>query len=216
MQKIPFPTQTAPGSILLVSDDLETGRIWSYALKQRHWPVVLVSSAEEALARWTEAVFALIVIDVSTPQLDAVELCQQLRSEAVIPILLLTPQGDEAHLLAGYRAGASECLVKPVSPALFLAKVQAWLRCSWTVVADALSPLQCGHFKLDPARHEVHTATGAPVQLTNLEFRLLYLLMSHREQALESDLIIHRVWRRLPVSVLTYPHLWRLPRPGIS
>jgi DNA-binding response OmpR family regulator len=43
-----------------------------------------------------------------------------LRSEAVIPILLLTPQGDEAHLLAGYRAGASECLVKPVSPALFL------------------------------------------------------------------------------------------------
>jgi two-component system response regulator RegX3 len=194
MKEVPSPQRTAPGKVLLVSDDLETGRIWSYALRQRHWPVVLACSAEEALARWAEALFALIVIDVTTPELDGVKLCQRLRSEAVIPILVLTPQCDETHLLEVYQAGASECLAKPVSPAVFLAKTQAWLRCSWTVVAEALSPLEAGGFRLDPARHEVRTPAGAIARLTNLEFRLLYLMMSHQGKALAPDVLVDRVW----------------------
>jgi DNA-binding response OmpR family regulator len=186
--------QAVPAQVLLVCDDPETGRIWNFALALRGWQAALTQSAEEAVARWNQDVFDLIVIDLSTPHLDGVALIRQLRAEAVIPILLLTQRSDEAHLLEAYAAGASECLVKPLSPALFLAKVQAWLRTSGTVAAQTLEPLIAGQFRLDPTRREVRAPTGALVKLTNLEFRLLYLLMSHRGQVLESDTIIARVW----------------------
>lgn len=115
-------------------------------------------------------------------------------AEAVNPILLMTPRRHEAHLLEAYQAGVDECIVKPISPSLFLAKVKSWLRRSWTVPAEALNGVQAGDLQLDPARRELITATGSVVKLTNLEFRLLHLLMSHRGQVLDSNLIIDRVW----------------------
>lgn len=180
--------------VLLVSDDPATGQIWTYALYQRGLEVVPVRSTEEALDRWASEAFDLVVIDVHTPQLDGIALCRRLRAEAVNPILLLTPSGDEAHVLAAYQAGVDECIVKPVGPSLFLAKVRAWLRRSWTVPTAALDPIQVGDIRLDPVRREVVSATGSAIKLSNLEFRLLQFLMSHRGQVLEPDAIIDRVW----------------------
>lgn len=108
--------------------------------------------------------------------------------------MLLTPGRNEAHILEVYQAGVDECIVKPVSPSLFLAKVGAWLRRSWTIPAEAMEDLQVGDVRLEPARREVAIATGSAVKLTNLEFRLLHLLMTHRGQVLEPDVIIDRVW----------------------
>jgi DNA-binding response OmpR family regulator len=180
--------------ILLVSDDLETGRIWSYSLQQKGWQSILIGSTEEAWAFWGQDRFDLIVIDVRKDLPNGLELCRRFRTEAVIPILLLTVEGDEAHILEAYQAGVSECVVKPVSPAMFLAKVQAWLRFSWTVLAETLDCLREGDFSLDPTRRGIVTAQGVFVKLSNLEFRVLYLLMSHRGQVLETDVIVDRVW----------------------
>jgi len=136
----------------------------------------------------------LLIIDAHTFELDGIDLCRQIRAEAVNPILLFSPRGDEAHILEAYQAGVDECVVKPVSPALFLAKARAWLRRSWTVPAGALDCLQAGALRLDPARREVVTAAGSAVKLSTLEFRLLHLLMLHRGQVLSTDVIIDRVW----------------------
>jgi len=181
--------------VLLVCDDLETGRIWSYSLRQKGWQAVLVGSAEEAMALWADDGFDLIVIDVRTPRLDLIAMCRRLRAQAVVPILLLAGQGDEARVLEAYEAGVSECVVKPISPALFLAKVQAWLSVSWTVVIETLDCLRVGEIVLDPSRRGVVTAAGDFVKLSNLEFRLLYLLMSHKGRVLETSIIVDRVWR---------------------
>lgn len=180
--------------VLFVCDDLEIGRIWGYALGQRNLDAVLVGSAAEAMLCWEDEVFDLIVIDVYTCQLDGVDLCRKLRTEAVIPILLLTTKSDESHILEAYQGGVDECMVKPVSPPIFLAKIRAWLRRSWTVAAEVLDCLQMGDLLLDPAQRQVVTATGDAVRLTNLEFRLLHLLMSHQNHVLVSDVIINRVW----------------------
>jgi len=180
--------------VLLVSDDPETRQVWGYALSQQEIEVVPVESATGALDRWAEESFDLIVIDVHTPELDAIDICGRLRAEAINPILLFTPSRNEAHILEAYRAGVDECITKPIGPSLFLAKVRAWLRRSWTVPAEILDSLQVGDLRLDPARREVITATGSAVKLSNLEFRLLHLLMSHRGQVLVSDAIIVRVW----------------------
>lgn len=180
--------------VLLVSDDPETGQIWTYALSQQGIEVVLAGSAEEALDRWAEESFDLIVIDIHTPQLNGMDVCRRLRAEAINPILLFTPGRSEAHILEAYGAGVDECITKPISPPLFLAKVRAWLRRSWTVPVGSLDSLQVGDLRLDPARREVVTATGSAVKLSNLEFRLLHFLMNHQGRALEPDAIIDCVW----------------------
>jgi len=81
-----------------------------------------------------------------------------------------------------------------MSPRLLLAKVRDWLRRSWTIAAEALDPLQVGDLRLESTGRQVVTADGYGVKLTNLEFRLLHLLMSDAGQALESNVIVDRVW----------------------
>ena len=185
----------ASGStVLLVSNDLEVSRIWAFVLQQMGLEATLVTSAEEAMDHWSRGTFDLALIDAYGPTLDGIEVVRQLRAQAVNPILMFTPDRDEAHMLEAYRAGADECVVKSVSPALFMAKMRAWLRRSWTVSADALDNVQVGVLCLDPTRRVVTTESGSVVKLTNLEFRVLHLLMRHRGQVLPSDLIVDRVW----------------------
>jgi two-component system response regulator RegX3 len=207
--------------LLLVTDDLETGRVWTYAFGQRGAEVVQVGSAAAALSQWKTDVFDLVAVDVHTSELDGIDLCRQLRSEVVIPILLLLPEAREARVLEAYRAGVDECIVKPIGPALFVAKVRSWLTRSWTVPAGSLDVLQVGDLRLDPARREVFVADGSAVKLTNLEFRLLHLLMAHPGQVLEAGLIVDRVWGYPNVgdSVLLKNLVYRLrrkiePEPG--
>jgi DNA-binding response OmpR family regulator len=69
-------------------------------------------------------------------------------------------------------------VVKPVSPAIFLAKISAWMRRTWTVPIENLSQVRAGKHRLDPGRRCLINPEGMALRLTNLEFRLLHLLMS--------------------------------------
>jgi two-component system response regulator RegX3 len=191
-----MPRQIPPikNKVLLVSDDPDTGQAWVHELSQRGINITLARSTEDALDEWANSVFDITIIDAHTAQPDEIELCRRLSAETINPVLLLIPESGETPILEAYRAGADECILKPVSPALLLAKVTAWLRRSWTISTDALNVLQAGGLRLDPARRRVTTATGAVVDLTNLEFRLLHLLICHCGQVLETDTIIDCVW----------------------
>jgi two-component system OmpR family response regulator len=102
--------QVINSQVLLVSDDPETGRIWAYALEQRGLNAIVVKSPEDALDQWAKGGFDLVVVDVYSPRLDGIDLCRRLRLGATIPVLLLTPRGDESYLLQAYEAGVDESL----------------------------------------------------------------------------------------------------------
>lgn len=180
--------------VLLISDDLDMGRIWVYALRQMGPEATLARMVDDSLSHWGEGAYDLAIVDVHDAHQEVISLCRRLRAQAVNPIMLLTPRGGEDQVLEAYEAGVDDCVVKPVSPCLFLAKVRVWLRRSWTVSTKALDSFQVDGLCLDPVRREAVITGGAAAKLTNLEFRLLYLLMSHRGQVLQSDLILDRVW----------------------
>jgi DNA-binding response OmpR family regulator len=180
--------------ILLISDDPATAHTWAFLFSQKGLATELASSADEALELWDKEAFDLTVIDSNTPALDDVELYHQMRAVAVNPILLLPFQADELHLLQAYEAGVDECIVKPVSPRLLLAKVLSWQRRAWTVPTEALDSLQAADLQLNPTRRELVATNGTVIKLTNLEFRLLHLLMSHSGRPVDSNLIVERVW----------------------
>lgn len=179
--------------VLVVSDDQETGRVWSYILREKGLFVILTSTAAEAMQIWADQIPELIVIDTHS-ELDGIQLTTELRKETIIPILMFTPRANETHILEAYQAGVDECAVKPISPALFWAKARAWLRRSWTVPAEGLDSLQAGELRLDPSRRQVTIAEKNAIKLTTLEFRVLHALMSHPGWVLKTEDIITRVW----------------------
>jgi two-component system response regulator VicR len=181
--------------VLLTSDDSDSVWIWTHVLTQKGLDVVTVSSAQDTLDRLAEdGVFDLVVIDEYTAQFESIDLIQRVRDSSSIPILFLVHSDDEAKLLEAYDAGVDECYTTPISPRLFVAKVKALLRRSTTMPSQMLASFQVGDLGLNPAQGQLITADGKTINLTNLEFRLMHLLMSHPSQLVESTTIIRYVW----------------------
>jgi len=159
-----------------------------------HCHPVLAPGATEAIKVIDETLPELVIIDVTSRWVNGLECCAALREHTTAPILLLTPINNESHSLEAYQAGASECVIKPISPALLLAKIRVWLGQAWTVQAQGLGNLMIGDLILEPSRHWLLDQHGDKVRLSNLEFRVLYLLMSHPNVSFSNEDLIERVW----------------------
>lgn len=183
--------------ILMISDDFETAQVWLYILNQRGIGTVLITpSDDDTTERRSEYAHDLIMIDTNSLQMDVSRLIRRLRTESSVPILVLVLKDYESTTLDLYDSGADEVIVKPISARLFMAKIKAWMRRSWTVPASTLTSFQVGDLCLDPAQRQLVLKTGKVVKLTSLEFSLVHLLMNQPNQVLESTLIIDRMWGR--------------------
>jgi DNA-binding response OmpR family regulator len=154
----------------------------------------VANSIKQAVDIIEEASPDLMVVDVTSREVSGIQICQDLRQHANAPLLLLTPIHNETHTLEAYQAGADDCIIKPISPALFFAKIKVWLHRSWTVQVESLDKLTIGNYTLEPAKHYLLGCDGKKIHLSNLEFRVLYLLMNHPNQAFTNEEIIGRVW----------------------
>ncbi|MAT96830.1 MAG: hypothetical protein CL608_06775 [Anaerolineaceae bacterium] len=187
-------TRLLNGRILLISDDSEANHVWAYLLTQKGMDVFTVDTASAAAELFARDPFDLLIINYYFDFNEALTLSRQLRPEIANPILLFIGTQDEATLLDAYEAGVDECIVKPISHRLFIAKITAWLRRSWTVPTEALDHLQVDELRLDSSQRQIIIGEDAVIKLTNLEFRVLHLLMSHRGQVLDTNVIVDRVW----------------------
>jgi DNA-binding response OmpR family regulator len=180
--------------IFVVCDQEDTAPVWGYILRQQGLSVILEPSLEKAIDRWTTENPDLVVLDVDMPHVARMDLYQKFRAVSVAPILLFLPTYHETEILEAYTAGVDEVVIKPISPAIFLAKIRAWMRRSWTVPTAELSQVKAGKHRLDPARRCMVNPEGGEVKLTNLEFRLLHLLMSRSGNVFTAEDIIEAIW----------------------
>ena len=183
-----------PGPVLrvfVICDQTDTAPLWGFLIREKGLVAILETSIQRAMERALDDIPDLVVIDVNAPHAERLALCQRFRSLSASPILLFLPVHNEAEILEAYRLGVDECVVKPISPAIFLAKVIAWGKRSWS---QPMSPLRTGKLRLDPARRCAINSDGREVRLTNLEFRLLYLLMSRPGYVFRADEILEAVW----------------------
>jgi len=162
--------------VFVVRDQSDTAPVWGYILRQRGLNVILETSLEKAVHRWSTEIPDLVVIDIDVSRGDPLELCRKFREVSVAPLLLFLPTHHETQIIEAYAASADEVVVKPISPAIFPAKIMAWVRRSWSVPVDGLSLVKAGSHRLDPARRCVINPDGLEIKLTNLKFRLLLLL----------------------------------------
>ena len=177
--------------VFVVCDQDATAPIWGYIIREKGLVAILETSVQRAMERSMEEIPDLIVINVNASHPQRMELCRKFRSLSASPILLFSPTNDEAEILEAYHIGVDECVVKPISPAIFLAKIMAWARRSWVV---PISSVQAGKLKLDPARRSAIEPKGNEIKLTNLEFRLMHLLMSRPGYVFKNEEIMQTVW----------------------
>ena len=180
--------------VLIVSNQQTTGPLWVFSLQQQKLNVALEAVPANTLARCETESPDLIVLDINLGEPQTLELIKTLRAEMVTPIMLLTPSRSEEYMIETYKSGVDDCILKPVSPSLFQAKIKVWLRRSGSLAADALNPLKVGTLQLFPSERMVFLANGAAARLTNLELRLLYYLMSRPGQTVTTEDLNQRVW----------------------
>ena len=133
----------------------------------------------------------LVILDVEMPELDGWQVLERLREVSDVPVLMLTAKGEEADKVRGLKGGADDYVAKPFGPRELPARVEALLRRaggSSGVLASA-----DGALSLDEAQHRV-LISGAQVDLTPTEFRLLAMLMRNQRQVVTQEQLLNELW----------------------
>ena len=135
----------------------------------------------------------LVVLDIKLPGMDGLTLCKRIRAGRNTPVIILSVQGADEDIVTGLEIGADDYLAKPFSPTQLVARVRAVLRRAG--MTPVPSTLVAGELSLDIARREVqHAAQVEAISLTQLETRLLEVLMLNKGQVLPTDALIGHVW----------------------
>jgi DNA-binding response OmpR family regulator len=190
--------------ILVVDDDRVLLDVVSYALRRAGYEVIQAFDGHMALERWRAEKPALVLLDVNMPRgmppLDGFGVCLRIREEcslegrAMTPVILLTVRADDDDVVRGLGLGADDYIVKPFSPRLLIARVEAVLRRSQPAAQAQTAPINSGGLRLETARRLVKLDGEREVTLTMLECRLLEHLILANGHILPADALIDLVW----------------------
>ncbi len=183
-------------SILIVEDDPAVARGLAYGLEKEGFATYRAERGREALALAEEHQPHLILLDIRLPDTSGFDVCRELRSRGYrMPILMLTARDEEVDKVLGLELGADDYVVKPFSFRELLSRIRAHLRRAYGALARAAASerVTFGDVEVDvPGMHV--TLRGEPVELTPIEFRLLWHLMQHPGRVFSRDAIIESVW----------------------
>jgi DNA-binding response OmpR family regulator len=183
--------------ILLADDEQAIQTLLSYPLQKDGYEVVRASDGREALARFAEQPFDLVVLDVMMPRLDGLEVCRRLRSRSSVPIIMLTAKAEEIDKVLGLELGADDYITKPFSLREFRSRVRAALRrAGMSTTAETGpedEPLEAHELRIDPAKRAV-TVRGESIATTFVEFEILSALAHAPGRVFTRDMLLTRVW----------------------
>src|SRR5204863_9972308 len=165
--------------ILLVDDEQSIQTLLSYPLRKDGYEVVRAADGREALDRFAEQAFDLVVLDLMLPKLDGLEVCRRLRSRSAVPIIMLTAKSEEIDKVVGLELGADDYITKPFSLREFSSRVKAALRRAElsrpAETAPNEVPLVVRDLRIDFLKRSAKVR-GDEAELTFVEFEILSAL----------------------------------------
>ena len=184
--------------ILIVDDEQDIIDIVGRAMQRRNHAVVVAQNGQEAISLLQQQRPDLVILDIILPHINGIQVCRYIRTSpalASVPILFLTIKEKIEDKIAGFEAGADDYLTKPFNLEELELRVVALLR--HTGYMAPTGPLTVGPISVDP-----HTA-GARVndrfvELTAVEFELLYCLVAHAGEVLSTERLLQEVWGYAP------------------
>jgi DNA-binding response OmpR family regulator len=181
--------------ILLVDDEQAVQTLLTYPLRKEGYDVVGATDGQEALDRFAEQRFDLVVLDIMLPKLDGVEVCRRMRTRSQVPIIMLTANGDEIDKVVGLEMGADDYITKPFSVREFRSRVKAALRRGDMAGRGPVGeePIKAGELQIDPERRTCQVR-GEQVELTYVEFEILSALASSPGRVFSREMLLEHVW----------------------
>jgi DNA-binding response OmpR family regulator len=182
--------------ILLVDDEQPIQTLLSFPLQRDGYEVVHASDGREALARFSEQQFDLVVLDLMLPRMDGLEVCKRLRAQgSTVPIIMLTAKSEEIDKVLGLELGADDYITKPFSMREFRSRVKAALRRAGMShhEADDEQPIDVLGLRIDSTKRTV-TRNGDNVATTFVEFEILSALARSPGRVFTRDMLLSRVW----------------------
>ncbi len=180
--------------ILLVDDEQSVQTLLSYPLRKDGYHVTSVLDGGEAVRRFEEGRFDLVILDLMLPRVDGVEVCRQLRSRSQVPIIMLTAKGSETDKVAGLEVGADDYITKPFSMREFRSRVKAALRRSrMGSEPQEEETIEREELTIDFGRRMV-TLQEDEVRVTYVEFEILGALARSPGRVLSRETLLEHVW----------------------
>ena len=177
--------------VMVVDDDQDLSEMLGIVLTGAGIDVDLVSRGDEALDVFRNNPPDLVLLDVMLPGLDGIEVCRVIRAESMVPIIMLSANGDSHDVVRGLEAGADDYMVKPFKhPSELVARIRTRLRRTNTEISGLLT---IGDLAIDVTAHQVQRAERQ-IALTRLEFDLLVALAKEPGRVFSRDALLSEVW----------------------
>lgn len=183
-------TSTEPIRILVVDDEPHILEFLRMGLTYEGFQVATAEDGAAALREVTHFKPHLVILDLTLPEIDGMQVAERLRRDSDILLIMLTARDQVSDRVAGLAAGADDYMVKPFAFEELLARIHAVSRRKLPGRSDVL---RAGPITLDQTQHIV-TVDGSPVELTLKEYELLRLFLLNPRRVLPRQLILDRVW----------------------
>ena len=177
--------------ILIVEDEPDIQELLCAYLQDAGYGTAAAGDGVAALELFQSRPFDLVLLDLMLPKIDGFGVCELIRRQSQVPILMLTALDGEQEQLRGFRLNIDDYVTKPFSMPVLLEKIRVILRRSGGTVADG--PLRYRELSLDLDAREVRLE-GRPLELTAREFELLHTFLAAPGRVFTREMLLSKLW----------------------
>lgn len=178
--------------ILFVEDDTGLIQGLSFALSREGHDVTVASTKKEALLKWRETKAELVILDVTLPDGNGFDICEEIRKESNVPIIFLTARDDEMDITRGLDIGGDDYIAKPFKLSVLMSRIGAILR-RCNLEAEKTAQLHSNGIIVNRIKGEV-SKDGEKILLTSGEYKLLVYFIENSNRILSSEQILANLW----------------------
>ena len=186
--------------ILVADDEQEIVDLLSIFLKSEGYEVIPVNDGKAAWEQLSsQKDIGLAILDIMMPEMEGLEVVEKMRSHGIsTPVLIASAKSSDNDKILGLLSGADDYVVKPFNPSEVMARVKSLLRRQYKYLDTSKNSniIEIGPLVISKDSHQVKTQKGEEIQLTALEFGILYLLASHPNKVFSAEDIFNEVWNQ--------------------
>jgi len=179
--------------ILIVDDEPQIGRVMRTGLSTHGFEVRVAADGEAALDLFNDWHPALVITDLSMPNMGGLEFCRRVRLTSDVPLIVLSVKSEERVKVEALDAGADDYVTKPFGMDELLARIRAALRRNSVRTGKESAVREIGDFRVDPEAHKA-SVKDREIHLTPKEFELLVYLVQHPGVVLTHHKLLGAIW----------------------
>lgn len=176
--------------ILVVDDDPAISEMIGIVLRAEGFEPQFAADGADAIDMFRSGRPELVLLDLMLPGIDGIQVCEAIRAESGVPIIMLTAKGETTDVVRGLESGADDYVVKPFNPKELVARIRTRMRPAMPETAETIA---IGDLVIDVAGHEVRRDDDK-INLTPLEFQLLLALAAKPQQVFTREMLLEQVW----------------------